>query len=502
MMHTSEADCKGNGVVENVTTFRVLTDAKRRELSRAKLSGKDWAILMALMKFSHNGVRAAFPCNDSLAREADTVGRNVQTRLGKLEGKGVIRRTTATSEEAGATHRLIELSFLEPGWKATQDSGPTTKKSSACRAHDRSWGGAHDRAPNEDERYQDNLATDAADAARGPDGAVADLPPSSSPRPPRRATRPRRPAQPQPPTKDELVAIEKALIEAEAEICQGYFRTCTKTGPEAPTAEQLIGQDMPQIAAAIERLAELHGRLLGDPGGVATYRNRIARAWALELKAEGYLEVEPTMALRKKLIQTLRMWGWGKVKNPPAFYTKAADKLFDRLEAELNDDAPKRQTAKAKTASRPSSEKASGPVVSISMEDARANREREEREQSEAVQTGNPRQHLQSVAKAKDVVLRYLAERDRGKYPSETLIIPMNDQEEQNLLKAIQELSHNQEGEIYTNDLEGKALDAATRRLDQYERLKSWVETKRRRHTPPAPKPKAINGPPDDESVF
>jgi hypothetical protein len=493
MMHTSEADCKENGIIENVTTFRVLMDATRRALSRSKLSGKDWAIVMALLKFSHNGGRACTAGNESLAREADTVERNVQIRLGKLEEKGVVRRTTATSEEAGATHRLIELLFLKPGWRATQDSGPTPKESGACRAHDRSWGGAHDRAPNEDEKYQNNLATDAADAARGPDGAVADLPPSSSPRPPRRATRPRRPAKPQPPAKGELVAIEKALMETDGAIGTAYNKAVDEQGADTFTAEQLIGKDMPQTAAAIERLAELHGRLLGDPGGVATYRNRIARAWAIEIQCAGLTDGElPTVALRKKLVQTLRMWGWGKVKNPPAFYTKAADKLLDGLEAEINGDTPKRQTPK-KTTSTPTS--ASSEKTTIA--------EHKRHEWQEAVRTGNPRPHLRTVAKARGTILHYITSRDGGRYADDDPILPANDQEAQILLTAIRELINDQEGELNTGDLEGMALDAATRRLDQYENLKEWVARRGGPaiHPPKSTKLKVVNAP-DPIDVF
>lgn len=357
MMDNGDAESKAPGPVvrENVTTFRMMPDAVRLRLAAYRLSGGDWAIVMALMKYSHNGHRSAFPGNQRLAKETGLAERSVQKRLASLEEKGLVRRTTATDQEAGATHRLIELCFLNG--RASQGTGPLTQDSGASTTPSRAGGGTPSRAPEGNEVQANDLV-----AASGPeDGAVARKRPSKPPTPARRSPRARRPAQPKPPTPAELKDAERLLGDAREAVRQALWGSPQEGGGDLKenrtysgvTAEQLVSTTFPRTSEAIEQLAELCGRLLGDPGGVATYRKLIARGEALSMASMGVLEPDPSDVVPKSLLFTMRRWSWGKVSKPGAYFTRRAMAELDKLEAEWKADWERYEDTPAKGTSKP-----------------------------------------------------------------------------------------------------------------------------------------------------
>ncbi len=253
-----------------------------------RLGGMDLKIVLALMAYpSATRDRVIWAGNERLGQFVGLKPRALQIRLKALEAQGFIRRTTASVGEAGATHRRIELRFLDP------DAAQAIK--------------------------------DTPEPARVPRGRKASTTPRAKPDAAQAQAKGRGKATP--PSKAERERIILEWVKIERELMNDILHEAGLI----PTKELLAGLadgKYPVTKETLDKAAQAIGGWLGDDG-----LNTIARRLAETLRAEvgSDDDSDGMMPVTAALDVTLKLWKWGKVTRPGPYFCKRLEGTTAKL---------------------------------------------------------------------------------------------------------------------------------------------------------------------------
>ena len=285
---------------EQVEQIRAVSYHKLdRRLARA-VDGLDLQILLALMAYpSATRDRQVWASNATLGEAAGLKPRALQIRLNRLESRGFIRRKPASQEQAGKTHRLIELKFLDPAQVEQLVSQPR---------------------PVEPLRTSTKpLASEQPGAMRPPNGKPA-----------------------QAPSEAEIVAMAQEWNRLGAEIFVDY-RHETRLGAEPA---QLLDGSKPYTQKSLTDAATWLAEKFHDSKSLRTYQSRLATIYA-----SVWCETDvATPAIAKAIEFVARGWQFGNVKKPSSYLCNRLKLIVDRV-AKAAEQAIQRDEHEAEQAS-------------------------------------------------------------------------------------------------------------------------------------------------------